>query len=335
MNNRREQVWVGIFVLIASALLIGVVLSVSGAFTRQGINHRAYFKYSSGLEPGAPVRFGGLKAGKIERLRVDPSDSTRIEINFIVHSDIPVKTDSLAKIASLGALAESYLEITTGTKGAPLAAPGSVLKSREMVAISDLGDMIADVAPTAEEVLRNLNIRLGEIKVTIANLNSLLDEPNRKNIAASLANLNGMLADSRPKVSATLTNVQTATDRLSPIMTNVQAATEKISPLLEDLKGSIQHANEALGHINGILVENRPDIRMSTEQTRKTLSKVSELVDILKNTMDRNTDDIDDSLANLRAATDNIKELTDTVKRKPSVLIRGETGKDRIPGATR
>ncbi len=130
MNSRREQVWVGLFVIIAAVVLIGVVLSVSGAFAKEGINHRTYFKFASGLAPGAPVRYGGLLAGKIEKLRVDPSDSTRIEIELLVNPDIPVKTDSLAKITSLGALGESYLEVTTGTKDAPLAPPGSVLKSK-------------------------------------------------------------------------------------------------------------------------------------------------------------------------------------------------------------
>jgi len=57
MNSRREQVWVGLFVLVAAALLIGTVLSVAGTFSRGNIPHRAYFKFAGGLEPGAAVRF--------------------------------------------------------------------------------------------------------------------------------------------------------------------------------------------------------------------------------------------------------------------------------------
>ncbi len=336
MNSRREQVWVGIFVIIAAVVLIGVVLSVSGAFAKEGVHHRAYFRFASGLAPGAPVRYGGLLAGQD---RETPRGSRPIphgsKLNCWSNPDIPVKTDSLAKITSLGALGESYLEVTTGTKDAPLAPPGSVLKSKEMVAISDLGDLIGGMVPTADGVLRSLNDRLGEMKVTIANVNDLLGETNRKNISASLVNVNGMLAESRPKVSATLTNVQTATEKLEPVMANVQAASDKMAPMLDDLKGTIKQANQALANIDSILVENRPDIKASLEQTRKMLNSISEVVDMVKNTIDRNTDNMDETLANVRAATDNIKELTDTLKRKPSVLIRGETGKDRQPGSTK
>jgi hypothetical protein len=52
----------------------------------------------------------------------------------------------------------------------------------------------------------------------------------------------------------------------------------------------------------------------------------------IKNTSDHNTDNIDEILANLRDTTVNMKQLTDTVKARPSMLIRGNTVKDRSPG---
>src|SRR5260370_41959025 len=104
MKSRGEQVWVGLFVLVASALLIATVLLVSGAFRGGDIPHRAYFKFAGGLEPGAAVRFGGMKAGSVKAVHVDGEDSTRIEVDFNVARDIPLKADSVAKITSLRAL---------------------------------------------------------------------------------------------------------------------------------------------------------------------------------------------------------------------------------------
>jgi phospholipid/cholesterol/gamma-HCH transport system substrate-binding protein len=266
---------------------------------------------------------------------VDPQDSKRIQVDYLVESNIPVKTDSIAKITSLGALGESYLELTTGAQEAPLVKPGSVIPSREMVSISDLGEVISGLAPVADQVLRSLNDRLGEMKVTIAQVNDLLGEPNRKNIAGSLTTLNAMLTETRPKIAATLDNVHLASSKLPPSMANVQTATERIAPLLDDLKGTIKLANDALGHIDAVVVENRPEIRASMMDTRKTLDTASHLVELLKRTLDRNTDNLDDILVNVREASDNLRQMTDAVKRKPSVLIRGETGKDRQPGTTK
>ena len=318
MNSKREQAWVGLFVLIAAALLIGTVLAVAGTFSVSGVSHRAYFKSAGGLLPGATVRYAGMKAGRVESVRVDPQDSTRIEVAFTVGHAIPVKTDSVAKITSLGPLDENYVEVGTGTKDAPLAPPGSEIKSVPTVGIADLGDMIGNLAPVAQQVLQNLNQRLTELQVTVARVNDLLNDRNRTNVSEGLGTLNAMLAEDRPKVSATLTNVQTAS--------------AKIIPLLDDLKRTMKEANDALSHIDSVVLENRQDVRTAVVELKQTLLSASSLMEQLKNTMDRNTDNIDEILVNLRITTENAKQLTESLKTRPSVLIRGDTVKDRKPG---
>ena len=318
MNSKREQTAVGFFVLVAAALLIGTILAVSGTFSSGGVTHHTYFKSAGGLLPGAAVRYGGMKAGKVEAVRVDPKDSTRIEIDFSVQPDIPVKTDSIAKISTLGALSDNYLEIGTGTKGGQLAAPGSELKSVETLGIGDLGDMIGGLTPVANQVMQTLNQRLTEMQVTIARVNDLLNDKNRQNIGNSLGNLNGMLAEDRPKISGSLTNVQ--------------AASAKLVPLLDDLKATMNQANETLSHVDSLVVENRQDIRTIVIELKGTMLNAQALVEQLKNTTDNNTDNIDQIFENIRVTTENMKVLTDSLKTNPAVLIRGNNRKDRKPG---
>ena len=318
MNSRREQVWVGLFVLAAAALLIGTVLSVAGTFSRGNIPHRAYFKFAGGLEPGATVRFGGMKAGSVQAVRVDPNDSTRIEVDFNVARDIPLKADSVAKIASLGALGDNYVELTTGTRQAVAAAPGSVVRSTESMSFSDLADMVGGLQPMARQALETLNQRLNEVQVTVARANDLLSDRNRSNISAALGNANSMLAESRPKVSATLTDIQTASAQLRL--------------LLDDLKKTMAQANDALGHIDAVVLENRQDLRSSVAELRRTLLTASSVVDQLDRTLDYNADNIDQTLENVRVTTQHLKDLTETLKRRPYTLIRADRPRERKPG---
>jgi phospholipid/cholesterol/gamma-HCH transport system substrate-binding protein len=318
MNSKREQALVGLFVLAAAALLIGTILAVSGVFSSGGVPHHTYFKSAAGLLPGGVVRYAGMKAGKVEAVRVDPNDSTRIEIDFRVRPGVPVKTDSVAKISTLGALSDNYLEIGTGTKDAPLAPPGSELKSAETFGIADLGDMIGSLTPAANQVLQNLNQRLTELQVTIVRVNDLLNDKNRDNIGNSLGNLNAVLSDSRPKVSASLTNIQ--------------AASARLVPLLDNLKTTMNQANTALSHVDAMVVENREDIRTIVVELKGTLLTASSLMEELKNTTDLNTDNIDQIITNLRETTANMKELTESLKANPSALIRGSKSRDRKPG---
>ncbi len=318
MNSRGEQVWVGLFVLVAAALLVAAVLSMAGILGNGNIPHRAYFKFGGGLEPGAVARFGGIKAGSVQRVRVDPADSTRIEIDFSVARDIPLKTDSVATITSLGVLGDNYLELTTGTRQAALAAPGSVVKSAEAVSFNDLSDMAGELQPMVRQVLQKLNQRLDELQVTVARTNDLLNDRNRANISESLGSINSMLAEDRPKLSATLANFQTASARLAP--------------LLNDLKGTMAQANDTLAHVDAVVLDNRSDLRMSVTELRKTLVTASAVVNELDRALNYNTGNIDQTLENVRVTTQNLRELTEKVKRRPYTLIRADNPRERKPG---
>jgi len=56
MGAKREQAIVGLFVLIAGAVLVGTVFALTGAFGGTAATYRAYFPFAGGLEPGATVR---------------------------------------------------------------------------------------------------------------------------------------------------------------------------------------------------------------------------------------------------------------------------------------
>lgn len=318
MNAHREQVWVGLFVLIATGLLVVSVLSVTGTFSRGNTPHRSYFKFAGGMQPGAAVLYGGMKAGSVQAVRVDPNDSTRIEVDFNVARDIPLRTDSVAKITSLSPLGDNILALTTGTREAALAAPGSVIKSAETLTFADLTDMAGSLEPLVQQSLVKLNERLDELQVTVARANDLLNDQNRAQIGRALDNVNSMLAEDRPKISKTLDNVETASTRLTPV--------------LDDLKKTMAEANDTLGHIDSVVLENRADLRASVAELRQTLVTASAVVDELDRTLTYNSDNIDQTLENVRVTTQQLRELTETLKRRPYTLIRAYKPAERQPG---
>ena len=81
MEAMRERTLVGLFVLVAGGVLFGTMIVLSGGIGRANVPHRAYFKFAGGVQVGAPVRFGGMMVGKVQAVRVDPENSTRIEID--------------------------------------------------------------------------------------------------------------------------------------------------------------------------------------------------------------------------------------------------------------
>src|SRR5277367_1721509 len=250
MEARREQVFVGLFVIIAAALLMVTVFALTGAFANAPRSFHAEFTNAAGLEPGATVRFeGGPKVGRVEKIKIDPKNSALMDMEFSVKSDVPVKTDSRVAIMSFSPLGDNHLEIKAGSPAAAKASDGTLLPSDAYVGFNDLTAQINKLAPQAQELLANLNERVIQLKVTVDRVNDLLNDKNRQNVSASLSDLHGMLAENRPQIKKTLNNVNDAT--------------EKLGPLLDKIQKTVDQANGTLKKVDGLVGENKEDIRAS------------------------------------------------------------------------
>jgi phospholipid/cholesterol/gamma-HCH transport system substrate-binding protein len=336
MDSTREKALVGVFVLVAAAVLFGVTMALTGGIGAVRVPHRTYFKFSGGLESGVSVRFSGLSVGKITNVRVDPADTTRIEIDFTVDAGAPIRTDSVARISSMGLLSDNFLEISAGTASAALAAPGSVVASKEAFGFDEIGDAVQAMLPDGQAALKNINTDLNDLHTTIDEANDTLNEKNRANLAETLNTLNAALAELRPELNKTLKTLDDtladAQPKIATTLTNVQALTAKLDPLLNDVNKTVDTANTALSHVDDTVGENRENIKASIASLRLVLDKTTVLVGQLNSTLNQNSDDIDETLDNVRLATENLRELTDTLKASPTAIIRGTGVKDRKPG---
>jgi len=319
MESKRELAVVGSFVLVAGAVLVATVFALTGAFGSVAATYRSYFPFAGGLEPGATVRYaGGPKVGRVEKLQLDPKDSSRIEITFSVKSGLPIRTDSRVKIMSLSPLGDNHLEIVPGSEKAALAPTGTILPSDPYVDFNALTAKLNDIAPQAQQLLQSLNDRASEIQVTLARVNDLLNDKNRANLAGTLAETRGMIAENRAPVKAAVQNLN--------------SASQKLVPLLDDLRKTSTQANDTLNHVDSLIGDNRPDVRQAVIDLRQSLATVKDLTERLDQTLDVNSDNIDELLENLRHVSQNLKEFTNTIKTRPYTLIRSATPPEHKPG---
>jgi len=322
MGEKREQAFVGFFVLIAAALLIFTVFGITGAFSGAVKTFHAKFPNAAGLEPGASVHYAGSqKIGRVEKLEIDPVNPSLIDMTFSVKSDLPVKTNATVEIISYSPLGDNHLEILPAPPNAPPApaAPsGALLNSKPYLGFNDLAEQMNKLTPKAQELLANLNDRINQLNITIARVNDLLNDQNRQNISASLADVHGMLNEDRPVVRSALKNVN--------------VASEKITPLLDQLHKTIDQANDTLKHAHGMIGENREEVRASVAKLHESLNNITDLTQRLDQTLDVNSENIDQILENLRHITENMREFTDIIKTQPSSLIHSGSPRQHVPG---
>ncbi|HXA00234.1 MAG TPA: MlaD family protein [Candidatus Dormibacteraeota bacterium] len=319
MEARREQVAVGLFVIVAAGLLVATVFALGGAFSSSPVTYRAYFPFAGGIEPGATVRYaGGPKIGRVEMLRIDPKDPTRMEITVSVKPGLPIKSDSRVRIMSMSPLGENHVEIMAGSQQATSAPPGTTLPSDPYVDFNAITSQLNDIAPDAKKLLATLNQRTTELGETIARVNDMLNAQNRNNLSATLSNARGMLEENRPALRSSLTQVE--------------AASHKMGPLLDDLRKTSAEANQTLDHVDALVTEDRPEIHQAIIELRQNLAQLQKLTGQLNSTLDTNSENIDELLENFRHVSENLREFTEIIKTRPSTLIRSSTPKEHKPG---
>ncbi len=319
MSPKTEQTLVGLFVLVAGGILLAAVFAINGTFGKSAKTYHAHFQFAGGLEPGATVRYsGGPKVGRVESLRIDPQDPTHIDLTFSIQPDVLVKTDSKVKIMSMSPLGDNHLELLPGSPQAGVAPVGSLLPSDSYVDFNSLTEQINNLAPQAQDLVRTLDARATELKVTFDRVDELLNDQNRANLSATLAETRGLVADSRPQVHSALQHV----NELS----------EKLGPLIDDFRKTSGQADEVLAHIDSTIGEERPEVRKAVAELRGALKSLTELTGQLNQTLDVNSENIDQLLDNLLHVTENLREFTETIKMRPYSLIRATNPREHKTG---
>jgi len=292
---------VGAFVLASLAILTATTLYLANAqFSGSNVSYRTYLKYAGGLEAGAPVLFGGIKAGTVTSVRPWQSDPTRIEILVALKQGTPVNEKSIAKLGSVSVVSEPALLVSTGANDAPRVAPGQIIASQETVSLDEIAGKLAVVTDNANGLITQVKGELGNISGDARRL---------------LLTLNSVTSDERPKIDR-------IADQLLSLTQHADTLMAKIGPV-------IGHADDTIQNVNGAISGLREPIRTDLTELQTTLQQAKNLLADIRGVVRTNDFKIDDTVENLRVATDNLGQLTDQLKQRPWSLIRTKQPRDR------
>ena len=311
---------VGAFVIVAVIIFVYTFISVADVqLAGEKVTYRTYFTYAAGLDPGTLVRFGGLKAGTVDDVRPYADDPTKVEVIIEMRADIPVNEDSVATAASLSALGERYLEISTGSADAARIEPEGVITSKETLTLDDLTARISTVSAEATVLMRDIRADFISLtdraEVLLDNLNELTGERNRQQLESLLENSNQMITEQRPK--------------FDKITTQTSEMLEKVDVLLDDMLQVTKHADKTMGNLDQTITETREPLKRNLAQIEATLIDTRRMIEDMQALFVVNEENINETLENFRVSSENIERLTDELRQRPWSLIRVKPKPDR------
>jgi phospholipid/cholesterol/gamma-HCH transport system substrate-binding protein len=269
---RWSQLKVGVLVIVALAVLTGLVFLMSGStggFFSGRVTLRSYFVNSAGLKVGAPVNLEGVTIGNVKSIRIDSSRGlTPVEVIMKVNKERAkdIHTDSRSSLETMGVLGDTVLDIDSRRSIGPPVKNNDELQTTETPNLQDVIQASQGTIEQLNTILAKVDKIADALSTDKGSIGALINDKTVYDKALETLNELSGLVD---KVSSgqgsigklinddTLYNdLKSSTKGLNDIVTSVNSGKGSAGKLLKDealydnLSSSTKNLNEILERIN-------------------------------------------------------------------------------------
>lgn len=140
MQRSKNDLWVGLFVLVGAAAILFLALKSANLLSmnfNDAYHVTAKFDNIGGLKPRAAVKSAGVVVGRVERITFDDK-SFQASVNLAMDSRYAFPKDSSLKILTSGLLGEQYIGMEAGADEKNLAAGDVIKQTQSAVVLENL-----------------------------------------------------------------------------------------------------------------------------------------------------------------------------------------------------
>ena len=153
MQQRKIDIWVGLFVAIGVAALIALTLSVGAKgwqSKKATYTVTANFAGIGTLKLDAPVKMVGIEIGRVRDISlIDDGGEYKAKVTMDIHRDVKLPKDSQVMVYTAGLLGAQFIGINQGVDAANLVEDGGQLTETEQ-------------AMQLEDLIRNFGVKQAE-----------------------------------------------------------------------------------------------------------------------------------------------------------------------------
>jgi len=307
METRVNLVAVGLFVIVFTVAAIASVLYLtSGKYYRKTYDtYQTYMTESvSGLNVNAPVRYRGVDVGRVHAIELAPDNVELVQLTLDIERGTPVKVDTIAILEQQGLTGIAYVDLTAGRRTSPplQAKPG------ESYPVIRSGTSLIGGLETSLPLLLSGLTRVAD------NVNSVLDDDNRRALKRTLADLERLsrvLSARSTAIDAGLADAAKATQgfaRLADQLPQLVRRVERSADAFDRMTGQVGTAGAGATRA---IDDTRADVKQFADET---LPELRELV------------------VELRELTAAMHRVAERVEQNPNTLILGPAPAKRGPG---
>jgi phospholipid/cholesterol/gamma-HCH transport system substrate-binding protein len=294
---------VGLFAL-GGLVLFGLITIWlrGGAFGKKTYTINVKFSDVSGLQIGAPVRYRGVAVGKIAALQ--PGTNGVDALLEISSPELVLPRDVTITTSRAGLIGETSLDIIPNSELSPQAATMNPLSPD-----CDSNLIICNNAQMSGETS-------GDLIATFNRLAKIYSDPKLMNNFNKAAENTSLASNKIAQLSEEFILLS------KTARTDVSLVTKNVSETSRSINKTANTASELLGNINGLVIDNR-------DQVKQGISKLSKTLDGLDRLVNENRANIKKTIVSIDTTSDDLKvligELKITTKKVNSTLNAANT----------
>lgn len=343
MSTRSQKIRLGVFLIMALLLFVGAVGTLAGIqmFNPRDRYYVSFTTSVSGLEVGSTVKMKGVRVGQVHKV-VMGSDVESVLVKIDMEPGTPITEDTRAIMTAIGITGMQFIELTGGSASSKRIPPNtdkSFIKAGDSI-LNTLTGKATSIALKMEGLLNNLL--------------ALTTETNRVRVRSVLENTDKLMISSREvvegnkkKIERIFTNLDRATKATEKAARTLNGVVQENS---DDLRDALQATARAARSIDRTVQTLRPQatlnsITSAARSAKKRLDdpKIDEMIVAMNTTAKRLSGlsgdlskvvrardrQLDMMLRDLNRASEYLKEFARAIRERPSLLLRGETMKEK------
>ena len=290
--------------IIAGSVLVLSVLIVLIGGTKLFARHDTYYtkvSNAAGLEVGAQVRLGGVRAGKVIDIVAPLKPGELVTIVIGVNEGTPIYNGTTTHIAQIGFVGDIYLLLSVGSTTAGLIEPGPTLPSVEPVEFAELLQGLDRISGAVEDLIKDIDL--------------MFSEKNLANIESLIANTNTAISNASASLGIVALGLRDTTDKMKDVLHEVEIFVREGRG---DLSAVLEKAAHDLDTAEGMI--------LAVEDAAK---KIGNATDTVEGTVGRQDKNLDELMGNLTRTLRDLQDVLQALKLKPwSVIHKEKTSKE-------
>jgi phospholipid/cholesterol/gamma-HCH transport system substrate-binding protein len=278
-------------VLLAVALVGGLVVAVRSISTIGRTHIVAYFDNSNGLFKGDEVLVLGVPVGEIDRIEPQPD---RAKITLWVDDSYKVPADVRAAILSPQLITARAIQLTPAYTGGPAMADGAVIpQNRTAVPVEwddlrvQLEKLTEALQPTQPGGVSTLgafvNTAAGNLRGQGANIRDTLIKMSQ--VFSALGDHSTDIFGTIKNLSILVSALQDSTGLLKGLNQNLAGVTALLANDPDEVGEAVNDINTAVGDVRSFVADNREALGTTTDKLSSISKAVYDSLDDIKQTL--------------------------------------------------